>query len=95
MTKKGEEFEAVNYFEQPLTAESLKRLLREAGLEPQEALRTKEAAYRELVAGKKLGNDQLIRLMVAHPELIQRPIVVRGGKAVLARPVEKLSRLGI
>jgi arsenate reductase (glutaredoxin) len=58
-------------------------------------MRTKEAAHKKLIAGKDLADDQLIALMVKHPELIQRPLVVRGKKAVLARPVERLSDLGV
>lgn len=95
MTGKSVEFEAINYVEEPLSAASLKQLLRQAGLNPQDALRTKEAAYRQYVAGKDLSNDELILIMAKHPELLQRPIVVRGGRAVLARPVENLSKLGI
>jgi arsenate reductase len=60
-----------------------------------DAMRTKEAAYKNLVAGKNLNDDQLVALMVKHPELIQRPLVARGKKAVLARPVERLSGLGV
>ena len=93
MTVKGIDFEAINYLEHPLTAEALKDLLRRAGLKPQEALRTNDPAYRTLVAGKKLNDDALIRLMAQHPGLIQRPIVARGGKAVLARPAERLAEL--
>lgn len=95
LTEKGVEFEAINYFEQPLTADLLKKLLKTAGLKPAEAIRTKEEAYKKYVAGKDLGDDQLIALMVKHPELIQRPIVVKGGKAVIPRPVEKLKELGL
>jgi arsenate reductase len=58
-------------------------------------LRKNEAAYGKYVAGKNLSDEQLIRVMIEHPELIQRPIVVRGNKAVLARPVDKLVELGI
>jgi len=47
------------------------------------------------VAGRNLSDDLLVRVMAEHPELIQRPIVTRGGKAVLARPVERLAELGI
>ncbi len=86
MTEKGVAFEAVNYLEKPLTAAELKRLLGSASLKPAQALRTNEPVYREFVAGKKLSDDELIRLMAQHPEMIQRPIVVRGGKAVLAWP---------
>ena len=85
----------MDYTRQPLTADALKRLLRAAGLKPMDAMRTKEAAYKKLIAGKDLADDQLIALMVKHRELIQRPLVVRGKKAVLARPVERLSDLGV
>ena len=95
MTAKGVEFESVNYVAEPLSAPSLKRLLKQAGLKPQDLVRTKEDAYREHVAEKNLSKDQLIRVMVEHPEILQRPIVVRGSKAVLARPVERLAELGI
>jgi len=85
------EFETVNYFEQPLSADALKKLLRNAGLKPQEAVRMNEKAYGELVRGRDLKDDELIRVMAEHPELIQRPFVVRGNKVVLARPTERLS----
>jgi arsenate reductase len=89
------EYDSVNYIEHPLSAAELKMLLRRAGLTPHDVLRTKDPAYRELVAGKKLDNEQLLQIMAAHPELLQRPIVVREDKAVLARPVENLAKLGI
>ena len=95
MTAKGVQFEAVDYTKQTLTADALKKLLRSAGLKPIDAMRTKEAAYKQFVAAKNLSDDQLVRVMAAHPELIQRPLVVRGKKVVLARPVERLSDLGV
>jgi arsenate reductase (glutaredoxin) len=95
LTAKGVQFEAVDYTKQPLTADALKKLLRSAGLKPMDAMRTKEAAYKQFVAAKNLSDDQLVRVMAAHPELIQRPLVVRGKKVVLARPVERLSDLGV
>ncbi len=95
MTQKGVEFETVNYLEEPLTPDVLQRLLRSAGLKASRAVRSNEPLYRELVAGKNLGDDELLRLMAEHPQLIQRPIVARGGKAVLARPTERLKDLGI
>jgi len=85
----------VNYLEHPLSAIELKKILRAAGLKPQEAMRTKEEKYKKLVDGKHLSDDELIRIMAANPEIIQRPLVVKGGKAVLARPVEKLDDLGV
>ena len=95
MAEKGVEFETVNYLERPLSVAGLKQLLQQAGLKPSEILRTKEDAYTQHVAGKKLSDDQLLALMAKHPELIQRPIVVREDKAVLAREVGKLAELSI
>ena len=95
MTEKGIAYKSVHYIEKPLSAAELKSLLRSAGMKPHEIVRKNETAYKDYVAGKDLSEAQLIELMVKHPELIQRPIVVRGEKAVLARPVVRLSELGI
>ena len=95
MTANGISFETINYFEEPLSANALLKLLQSAGLKPKDAIRTGEAAYRQHVAGKDLSDKQLIQVMAQHPELIQRPIVVRGNKAVLARSSDKLMELGI
>lgn len=95
MTEKGIEFEQVDYTKNPLSAKELGQLLKQAGLKPQDAIRKNEVAYGQHVAGKDLSDEELVRVMAEHPELIQRPIVVRGNKVVLARPVEKLGELGI
>ena len=64
------------------------------GLKPRDLLRTSESIYRELNLGKReLSDDELVALMVKHPDLIQRPIVERGNRAVLGRPVEKVKTL--
>jgi arsenate reductase len=64
------------------------------GVKPREILRTKDAAYEELgLASGKHSDAQLLALMAEHPGLIQRPIVVRGKKAVVARPIEKIETL--
>ena len=85
MTAKGVDFESINYMEERLSANELKQLFSVAGLRPQDALRTNEAAYRQHVAGKNLSDDELLRIMAEYPELLQRPIVVRENKAILAR----------
>ena len=95
MTDKGIHFESVHYIEKPLSQEDLKDLLRKAGLQPLDIVRKNEPAYRIHVSGRNLSDTELIEVLTKHPELIQRPIVVRGEKAVLARPVEKLRELGI
>ncbi len=64
------------------------------GMPARRLLRTKEALYRELNAsGRELRDEEAIALMVAHPELMQRPIVERGARAVLGRPVENIKTL--
>ena len=95
MTEKAVEFETVNYFEKPLSASVLGDLLKKAALRPTDVLRTREKSYGEYVAGKNLSDEKPLGVMAAHPELIQRPIVVRGRRAVLARPLARLSNLGI
>jgi arsenate reductase len=63
-------------------------------IKPRDLLRTGESIYRELALGQKeLSDDELIALMTQHPDLIQRPIVERGDRAVLGRPVENVKQL--
>jgi arsenate reductase len=87
----GAPFMAVNYYEKRFTASQLKALLKKAGLSPREVLRTKEDLYKQLkLADTSLSDDELIDALVANPDLIQRPIVVKGEKALLARPAERV-----
>ena len=88
------EFAKVNYYEQPLTAAKLRELLDKAGLAPRDIMRSGEKIYRELgLSDKSLSDDALIAAMVTHPDLIQRPIVERGPRAVLGRPKEKINKV--
>src|SRR5882672_11036175 len=77
----------------PLSEKKLRELVRKMGIKPRELLRTSEAIYRELGLGKKgFSDDQLISLMVKHPDLIQRPNVERGDRAILGRPPENIKK---
>ncbi len=90
----GYEPEVVEYLKTPPSQKELDRLLKLLGLQPQELMRKQEKEYKELgLAGKKLTRREAIRLMVEHPRLIERPVVVRGDRAVLARPPEKVDEL--
>jgi arsenate reductase len=94
LRERGVEFEAVNYYERPVTAEELRGLLDKLGLSPREILRKNEPVARSLGLGiREVPDDELIRLMVENPDLIQRPIVVRGDRAVLGRPVANVEEL--
>jgi arsenate reductase len=90
----GKPYTAINYYERPFTKTQLKSLLKKAGLTPREVLRRKEDVYQELGLGKKqLSDDELLDVMVEHPDLIQRPIVEKGDKAILARPADSIKTL--
>jgi len=84
----------VNYYLEPLSEKKLRELIQKIGIKPRELLRTSESIYRELELSKKdLTDDEIISLMVAHPDLMQRPIVERGDRAVLGRPTENVKEL--
>ena len=88
------DFKAVNYYIQPLSKTKLKELLKKMGISARELLRTKEPIFRELnLAQKQLTDDEIVDLMVKYPDLIQRPIVERGSKAILARPAERIKEI--
>jgi arsenate reductase (glutaredoxin) len=94
LRESGVDFEKVNYYIKPLTAKKLRELLKKMKLSPRDILRTSEAVYKELGLGKReVPDDELIALMIEHPDLIQRPIVERGNRAVLGRPVENIRPL--
>ena len=94
LRERGVDFERVNFHVEPLDADEIRRLLHKAGLGPRDVLRTKEPVYAQLALGERdLADEEVIELIAQHPELLQRPIVVRGDRAVLARPVERVLEL--
>jgi arsenate reductase (glutaredoxin) len=94
LKESGKPFTAINYYETPFTKGQLKNLLKKAGLSPKDIVRTKEDIYKELALAKKaLSEDEWIEVMIAHPDLIQRPIVEKGEQVILARPAESIKEL--
>ena len=94
LVENGVDFSKVNYYIEPLSKEKLEDLLRKMKLRPRDILRTSEAIYKELRLGaREFSDDEIISLMVKHPDLIQRPIVERGKRAVLGRPTENVKEL--
>jgi arsenate reductase len=88
------DFSKINYYLDPLGEEKLRELVKKMGIKPRDLLRKSEPVYRELGLGKKeLTDDEIIGLMVKHPDLMQRPIVERGDRAVLGRPTENVKAL--
>lgn len=93
LEEKGIEAEVVKYLDEDLTVDQIKELLNMLGLEPRELMRTKEAVYRELKLKDENDPEKLIEAMAEHPKLIERPIVIKDGKAVIGRPIEKVINL--
>jgi arsenate reductase len=93
LAERGIEPERVDYHVTGLTEAEIRDLLAKAGARPRDVLRTREPAHAVHVAGRDLSDDELIALMARHPELVQRPIVMRGDRALLARPVERVLEL--
>ncbi len=94
LRESGIGYEKVNYYLEPLGEKKLRELIKKMGIKPRELLRTSESIYRELELGKKdLTDGEIISLMVKHPDLIQRPIVERGDRAILGRPTENVKAL--
>lgn len=94
LKESGVDFDAVNYYLDPIPKSKLRELVRKMGITPRELLRTKEDVYKKLrLADRDLSDEEVIDLMVEHPDLIQRPIVEKGAKAILARPAERLREI--
>jgi arsenate reductase len=91
---RGVDFSKVNYYIEPLTEKKLSQLIGKMKISARDLLRKSEPIYRELgIASKDYTDAQLIALMVKHPDLMQRPIVERGNRAVLGRPTENVEEL--
>ena len=94
LRESGVDFNKVNYYLEPISEDKLRELIKKMGISPRELLRSGESIYRELGIGKQdLSDGEIISLMSKHPDLIQRPIVERGDRAVLGRPTENVKAL--
>ncbi|NLB57571.1 MAG: arsenate reductase (glutaredoxin) [Gammaproteobacteria bacterium] len=90
LQERGIEPQVVRYLDTPPDAATLRTLVRKLGIRPRELLRTGEEEYRSLgLADESVGDDAIIEAMAAHPRLIERPILVRGERAVIGRPPER------
>ena len=90
----GVDFDKINYYVEPLSQAKITELLKKMDMPARGLLRTSEAIYKELgLAKADLSDKELVALMAKHPDLIQRPIVVRGDKAILGRPTENVQAL--
>ena len=94
LNEKGCEPKIFLYLEEELTTEDLKEVLQKLNMEPRDLLRKGEEEYRKNnLSDDRLNNEDLIKFMIKHPKLIERPIVVKENKAILGRPPENVLKL--
>jgi arsenate reductase len=94
LTERSVEFESIDYHATGIQEDELRELLRKMRCGPREVLRLREPLVEELgLQENGVSDDELISQMVAHPALLQRPIVVSGERALLARPIERALEL--
>lgn len=94
LKNKGVEPDIVEYLKTPPDIPTLTGILDMLGLEPRDLMRRKEKEYKENgLDDPALSREALIAAMVAHPKLIERPIVIKDGRAALGRPPEKVAEI--
>lgn len=89
----GVNVEIIEYLTNVPTKQQLKSVLKKLGMKASEIIRKNEAIFKEKYKGKELSEDEWLDAMVNNPKLIERPIVVKGDKAVLGRPPENVNAL--
>lgn len=93
LTERNIDPTVVEYLKTPPTAKELKSIVAKLGIKPEALVRKGEDVYKQKFAGKQLSDAQWLDALAANPILIERPIVVRGDRAVLGRPPENVLEL--
>ena len=90
LEEKNIKFKVVRYLEQNFDIKSLGKVLDIIGKKPSDALRKNEEIWKKQLNGKKIGEEEILKLMIKYPKLIERPIIINGNKGVIARPLKNL-----
>ncbi|NNK76994.1 MAG: arsenate reductase (glutaredoxin) [Maribacter sp.] len=90
LEKSGEQFEVVKYLEDIPSKDELKKILEYLNIPAENLVRKNEAIWKATYRGKALNEEDILDAMVQYPKLIERPIVVKGNRAVIGRPTEKI-----
>ena len=93
LEKSGKAFEVVYYLKTPPNKSELEEIIRKLGIKPLELIRKGEKIFAENYKGKTWTDEEWIDAMVAHPILIERPIIISGDQAIIARPTEKIKEI--
>jgi arsenate reductase (glutaredoxin) len=86
-------FTVRKYLDDPITKSELEEVIKKLNIKPIELVRTKENIWIKNYKGKELSNAQIIEILLKNPKLIERPIIVNGNKAIIARPLEKIKEI--
>lgn len=90
----GVDFETVDYYLDPIPKTKLRQLLKKMNLPARDLLRTREPMYKKLnIDDKTLRDEEILDLLIQYPDLLQRPIIEKGQRAILARPAERLKEI--
>jgi len=93
LEKLNEEVQIINYINTPFNYETLSDLIQLLDIKPLDLVRKNEVVWKEKFKGKKLSDVEIIKAMISHPKLIERPIVVKNDKAAIGRPIENVLKL--
>jgi len=86
-------FQVIKYLETPISENELSEIVKLLGIKPIQLIRKNESVWKENYKNKNLSDSQLIKVMVANPKLIERPIVINNGKAVIGRPPQLIENI--
>ncbi|WNM59683.1 arsenate reductase (glutaredoxin) [Candidatus Nitrospira allomarina] len=90
----GQPYTTINYYEKTFSKSTLKGLLKKAGIKSSEIIRKKEEIYKKLnLQNSEFTDDELLDILIKHPDLIQRPLVQKGDQVILARPPETVTKI--
>lgn len=90
LNEKGVEYEIIDYLKDSPTKKELKEIIKKLGIKAEDLIRKSEEVFKNNFAGKTLSESQWLDAMVKFPKLIERPIVIKDQKAIIARPTEKI-----
>ena len=93
MRDNGHEPNVIEYLKNPPKVKELNNICKTLGKRPKDIIRKGEQEYKELKINKIDRDDDLLEVMVIHPKLIERPIVIRGEKGIIGRPPENVLKL--
>lgn len=90
LEESGKDFEIIKYLDTTLTIELLTEVIQKLGIKPIDLIRQKEELWKENFSSNNYSDKELLQIMITHPKLIERPIIINGNKAVIGRPLSKI-----